>query len=56
MNKEQETEPSVVNLEVEEAGVSELMAFYEEVEVIYAQASACSSEAMYTYVSDATGT
>ena len=52
--KEQEMEPLEVEFEKQEAGVADLMEFYERVEEIYVRASAAVSESEAVYSSDST--
>ncbi|MDE0146598.1 MAG: hypothetical protein OXI53_09995 [Nitrospira sp.] len=52
--KEREMESLEVEFEKQEAGVADLMEFYEKVEKIYIQASASVSESEIVYSSDST--
>ena len=52
--KEGEMESLGVEFEKQEAGVADLMEFYEKVENIYVQASASVSESEVVYSSDST--
>lgn len=52
--KEREMESLEVEFEKQEAGVADLMKFYEKVEDIYVQASASASESDVVYSSDST--
>ena len=52
--KQQEMEALGVEFEKQEAGVADLMEFYEKVEDIYVQASASVSEGEVVYSSDST--
>ena len=52
--KEREMESLEVEFEKQEAGVADLMEFYEKVEDIYVQASSSVSESEAVYSSDST--
>lgn len=52
--REREMESLEVEFEKQEAGVADLMKFYEKVEDIYVQASASASESDVVYSSDST--
>ena len=54
MTKEREMESLEGKFEKQEAGVADLMEFYEKVEDIYVQASASVSESEVAYSSDST--